>query len=54
MRTPLTRFGAFIQVKANPGDRIVAIVQAIPLFNGIACVRLGELEFNLDECDLLK
>jgi hypothetical protein len=41
-----------IQASAKPGDHVVALVHAIPLFNGIACIRLGELEFTLEQCDL--
>jgi hypothetical protein len=50
----ITDANTSIQVKANPGDHVLTIVHAIPLFNNIACVRLGELEFELDECDLEK
>ncbi len=41
-----------IQANAKPGDNVIALVHAIPLFNGIACVRLGELYFTLEQCDL--
>ena len=42
-----------IQTTANVGDRVSAIVHTVPLFNDIVCVRLGELEFDLDQCDLV-
>jgi hypothetical protein len=41
-----------IQASAKPGDHIIALVHTIPLFNTIACIRLGELEFTLEQCDL--
>ncbi|MBI3704477.1 MAG: hypothetical protein HY244_11700 [Rhizobiales bacterium] len=41
-----------IQASAKPGDQVIALVHAIPLFNEIACVRLGELDFTLEQCDL--
>ena len=43
-----------ICVKANPGDNVVAVVHTIPLFNGIVCIRLGELSFELQERDVAK
>ena len=42
-----------IQANARPGDYVIALVHAIPLFNEIACIRLGELEFTLEQCDLV-
>lgn len=36
-----------IQTKAEPGDKIVAYCTTYPLFNGIVCVRGGELKFDL-------
>lgn len=48
----ITREQSLIQVNANPGDRITAVVHTIPLFNGIVCTRLGELKFRLEQCDL--
>jgi hypothetical protein len=35
------------------GDIVVAIVHTFPLFNGVMCVRLGELNVVLEECDLV-
>lgn len=49
----LTGAGASIQTTASPGDKVVALINAVPLFNQIVCVRLGELEVGLDECDLV-
>lgn len=49
----ITAAGSSIQATANPGDWVAAIVHAIPLFNQIACVRLGELYVQLDQCDLV-
>lgn len=39
--------GDSIKTKAAPGDKIVAYALTYPLFNGIICIRLGELKFNL-------
>jgi len=49
----ITDVGDSIQAEAAPGDRVVGIVHTIPLFNDIVCVRLGELSYRLDECDLV-
>ncbi|HEX3151564.1 MAG TPA: hypothetical protein VHR66_26040 [Gemmataceae bacterium] len=50
---PLTAQGSLIQAEADPGAHVAAVVHTIPLFNGILCVRLGELNLQLDECDLV-
>jgi hypothetical protein len=42
-----------IQTEAAPGARVVAIVHTVPRFNRIMCIRLGELQYNLDECELV-
>jgi hypothetical protein len=42
-----------IQASAKPGDLVIALVHAIPLFNEIACIRLGELDFTLEQCELV-
>lgn len=51
----ITAVGTAIQppdtVKA--GDVVSAVVHTVPKFNQIACIRLGELNFTLDECDLV-
>lgn len=49
----ITDQGSSIQLEAQPGDTVVGVVHTFPLFNDIACVRLGELHFRLDECDLV-
>lgn len=49
----LTRVDSTIQTEAAPGDHAVAIVHTLPLFNGIHCVRLGELEVGLESCELV-
>ena len=41
-----------IQTSAKPGDQVIALVHAIPLFNEVMCVRLGDLDFTLEQCDL--
>lgn len=50
----ITTEGASIQTEAAPGDKIVAYVITYPLFNGIMCIRLGELNFQLLEHDLVQ
>ena len=50
----ITAKGSSIQTTANPGERVAAIVHTVPLFNDIACVRLGELCVQLDQCDLVE
>lgn len=42
-----------LQASAKNGDQVVAIVHTFPLFNAISCVRLGELSFTLEVCDLV-
>jgi len=42
-----------ISYEGMPGDKVVAIVHTIPLFNEIMCVRLGDFNFTLSECDLV-
>jgi hypothetical protein len=49
----ITAKGSSIQATANPGQWVAAIVYAVPLHNGIVCVRLGELSVQLDQCDLV-
>lgn len=49
----ITVEGSSIQTTANPGEWVAAIVHTVPLFNEIACVRLGELSVQLDQCDLV-
>ena len=50
----ITKVGSSIQTASTvkPGDVVIAIVNTVPLFNGIICVRIGELNVVLDECDL--
>jgi hypothetical protein len=47
----LTDAGSSIQAAVNQGDVVAAVIQAIPKFNDIVCVRLGELTAVLEECD---
>lgn len=49
----ITEVGSSIQAGAKPGDWVVATVSTFPLNNGVVCVRFGELDFRLDECDLV-
>ena len=49
----LTAAGSFIQATVQSGDSIVVIAHTVPLFNGVSCVRLGEAELSLQECDLV-
>ena len=50
----ITAEGSSIQTTADPGQWVAAIVHTVPLFNDIACVRLGELYVQLDQCDLVE
>jgi hypothetical protein len=50
----ITAAGSSIQAEAPPGAWVVGLVHTFPLFNDISCVRLGELSFTLEECDLVK
>ena len=49
----ITGSGSSIQAEAGPGDWVIGIVHTFPLFNEISCIRLGELGYRLDECDLV-
>lgn len=50
----ITKVGSSIQTDpVAAGDIVVAIVHTVPLFNDIACIRLGELSVVLDECELV-
>jgi len=49
----LTQKDSLISYEGMPGDKIIAIVHSVPLFNEIMCVRLGDLNFTLSECDLI-
>ena len=49
----ITKPGTTIQAKAKPDANVVAIIHTVPLFNEIACIRLGELDVALSECDLV-
>jgi hypothetical protein len=49
----ITASGSSIQAEAQPGQWVIGIVHTFPLFNEIMCIRLGELSFRLDECDLV-
>jgi len=51
----ITKAGSSIQTPGTVkrGDVVVAIVHTIPLYNQIVCVRLGELDVELRECDLV-
>lgn len=48
----LSAVGASIQAEAAPGVHIAAVIHTVPRFNGITCVRLGELTVQLNECEL--
>ena len=49
----ITEEGASVQAEAGPDDQIIATVHSFPLFNKINCIRLGELDVALEECDLI-
>ena len=42
-----------IQTEAQPGDKVAAVIHTVPLFNIIMCIRLGDLSFRLDKCELV-
>ena len=44
----LTAPESSIAVDVRPGDRVIAVVHTIPLFNGIECVRHGALHVALE------
>lgn len=48
----LTKSESSIAVAVKPGDNVIVVVHTIPLFNEIACIRLGELDFSLEQRDL--
>ncbi len=50
---PITNLGSKINAPAKPGSKIIVHVVTYPLFNEIACVRLGELHYNLIQMDLV-
>ena len=45
--------GSSIQVEVSSGGNVAALIQAVPNFNRVSCVRLGEASINLEECDLV-
>ena len=49
----ITGEASSIQAEAAPGDHVIAVVHTYPEFNGISCIRLGELEVTLDVCALV-
>lgn len=49
----LTQPESTIQAEAQPGDNVVAIIHTVPLFNQVNCIRLGELNVVLSECELV-
>lgn len=49
----ITEDGSSIQAEAPAGAWVIGLVHTFPLFNDIHCIRLGELSFRLDECDLV-
>jgi hypothetical protein len=47
----LSAAGSAIHTEATAGAHVAAIVHTVPLFNGVVCIRLGELSVTLEECD---
>ncbi|HLP62570.1 MAG TPA: hypothetical protein VK186_27270 [Candidatus Deferrimicrobium sp.] len=43
----ITRKDDAIQTEAEPGDKIMAYIMTYPLYNGINCIRQGNLKFEL-------
>lgn len=52
-RGPITKDGSAIAAEAAPKDIVVVHVVTYPLYNGIQCIREGELKFNLIQFDLV-
>ncbi len=52
MTKRLSAKGETLQTTVSSGTEVAAILHMVPLFNGIQCVRLGELSVELRECDL--
>jgi hypothetical protein len=50
----MARVGAAIQADAVAGSNVTALISTVPLSNGIVCVRLGELDVKLQECDIVE
>lgn len=42
-----------LQAEVQPNDRVTAIINSYPRFNGVVCFRLGELSAELQQCDLV-
>lgn len=49
----ITTVGSSIQHEVPAGANVCAVIHTIPLFNEVMCVRLGELNVHLDECELV-
>jgi len=49
----ITNAGSQLTAEAPNGAWVTVIVHTVPLFNEIVCIRLGELEFSVDECDFV-
>lgn len=47
----LDRVGDSLRTTVKPGSDVVATLALIPRFNDIVCIRLGELQVELGECD---
>ncbi|MEM7215502.1 MAG: hypothetical protein AAF423_08165 [Pseudomonadota bacterium] len=45
----LTQVGTSIQAEVRGGDNVALVAHTVPLFNGIVCIRLGEIEISLEE-----
>ena len=50
----ITAQGSSLRVEANSGDHVIVLIHAIPLFNEISCIRLGELQVELSVHDVPK
>ncbi len=49
----ITELGSTMLLEAAPEDQVAVFVTLYPLFNDIQCIRLGDLNFNVIEMDIL-
>lgn len=49
----ITAVDSSISFEAQPQDSVVAIIHTVPLLNEVMCIRLGDLNVSLNECDLV-
>lgn len=45
--------GSTLTHELQQNETAVVVVRTVPVFNDIVCIQLGELSFDLEECDLI-